>query len=245
MTRQIGVVTTLVGTAVAVATAAVLVGRDPVFRVAQAPDAGPPWHLAAYAATAALLGAAGVAYNRLTIACLDVVARLRRLPPEVPAAVIGAGIGLLGVLAPELIGEGDALSQVLLVSTVPLGTLLVWFVVRWFLGPLSYAPGTPGGLFAPLLFVGAAGGALVATVVDAAVPGAALDPTAFAIVGMSTFFAAVVRAPVTGVILIMEMTATTSLVVPMAVAAAVATFTATLLKGAPIYDTLRARMEHG
>ena len=51
-----------------------------------------------------------------------------------------------------------------------------------------------------------------------------------------------VRAPVTGVVLIMEMTAQTSLVVPMVVAAAAAVVVATLLKGPPIYDTLRARL---
>ena len=59
---------------------------------------------------------------------------------------------------------------------------------------------------------------------------------------MSTFFAAVVRAPITGVVLIMEMTAQTALVVPMAVAAASAVVVATLLKGPPVYDILRARM---
>ena len=236
------VIATLVATGVGVSTATLLVGRGPIFLVERKPDAGPLWHLAAFAAVAVLLGAAGVAYNRVTIACLDLVARIRSVPPEIPAACIGAAVGLIGVLDPDLIGGGDELSGVLLVSTVPLGTLALWFVVRWVLGPISYAAGTPGGLFSPLLLVGAAGGALIAGAVNAVAPAASLDPTAFALVGMSTFFAAVVRAPVTGVVLIMEMTMTTSLVVPMAIAAAVATWTATMLRGEPIYDTLRARM---
>ena len=91
-------------------------------------------------------------------------------------------------------------------------------VVRWFLGPLSYSVGTPGGLFAPLLVVGAAVGSLVAVASTTVAPGLALSSTSFAVVGMSTFFAAVVRAPITGVVLIMEMTAQTALVVPMALA---------------------------
>ena len=59
---------------------------------------------------------------------------------------------------------------------------------------------------------------------------------------MSSFFAGVVRAPVTGVVLIMEMTGQTTLAVPMVIASAAAVVVATLLKGPPIYDTLRLRM---
>jgi len=108
---------------------------------------------------------------------------------------------------------------------------------------LSYSLGTAGGLFAPLLVVGALTGALIAETVNALVPAADLSPVAFAIVGMSTFFAAVVRAPITGVILIIEMTATTALAIPMILAAAMAVLVATAMKGEPIYDTLRGRLQ--
>jgi CIC family chloride channel protein len=65
---------------------------------------------------------------------------------------------------------------------------------------------------------------------------------AFAIIGMSTFFTAVVRAPFTGIVLIVEMTATTTQLMPMLAAAGTATLAATLLRGLPVYDTLRLRM---
>ena len=167
---------------------------------------------------------------------------MKRLAPEVKAALVGAFVMAVGLAAPWIIGGGDALNEALLVSTPPLATLLAITVVRWFLGPLSYSVGTPGGLFAPLLVVGAAVGSLVAVASSSVAPGLALSSTSFAVVGMSTFFAAVVRAPITGVVLIMEMTAQTALVVPMVVAAAVAVVVATLLKGPPVYDILRERM---
>ena len=85
-------------------------------------------------------------------------------------------------------------------------------------------------------------GALLADVANAVLPTSDLSATAFAVVGMSTFFAAVVRAPITAVLLIIEMTATTSLIVPMILAAGAAVITSTLLKGEPIYDTLRHRL---
>ena len=113
-------------------------------------------------------------------------------------------------------------------------------VVRWLLGPISYAAGTPGGLFAPLLVVGALLGVLFADGANWLLPAMRLSPSAFAIIGMSTFFAATVRAPLTGVVLVAEMAATTSQVVPMLAAAATAVLVAMVLGGLPIYDTLRS-----
>ena len=235
------VVATLAATTTALAVARYVVGAEPVLPV-RGVDAGSTWLLLAYAVLGALLGALGVLYNRVVVAMLDVAEAVKRLAPEVKAALVGAFVMAVGLAAPWIIGGGDALNEALLVSTPPLATLLAITVVRWFLGPLSYSVGTPGGLFAPLLVVGAAVGSLVAVASSSVAPGLALSSTSFAVVGMSTFFAAVVRAPITGVVLIMEMTAQTALVVPMVVAAAVAVVVATLLKGPPVYDILRERM---
>jgi CIC family chloride channel protein len=116
-------------------------------------------------------------------------------------------------------------------------------VVRWFLGPLSYSAGTPGGLFSPLLLLGAGLGALFALGVNAAVPAEhAVSVVAFGVVGMTAFFTGVVRAPLTGIVLITEMTATTTLMVPMLAAGFGAMLASSLVRGEPIYDTLRSRM---
>lgn len=233
------VVTTLLACASALAVSRWILGEATVFSVPSV-GSGPWWWLLLFAAFGVLLGAAGVLYNRLVVWFLDLAERAPRIPPEAKAAAIGAVVMVVALLAPKVVGGGEVLNQEVLVTTTALGPLIVVLLVRVLLGPLSYAAGTPGGLFAPLLVVGALAGAVVAAAAGAA--GVQLSTTAFAIVGMSTFFAAVVRAPVTGVVLISEMTATTSLVIPMAVAAAAAVATATLLKGAPIYDTLRVRM---
>ena len=97
-------------------------------------------------------------------------------------------------------------------------------------------------MFAPLLLIGTLAGTLFADAANQLLPSLRLDPVAFSIIGMSTFFTAVVRSPLTGIMLIVEMTATTTQAVPMLGAAAVATAVATLLGGQPIYDTLRHRM---
>ncbi|MFN8169632.1 MAG: ClC family H(+)/Cl(-) exchange transporter [Candidatus Nanopelagicales bacterium] len=236
------VVVTLVASATALAVAQRIVGDRPVFPVPPV-EAGPVWTLALFAALGVLLGAAGVAYNALVVASLDVFDRFSRIPPELRAAAIGGFVVLVGIGAPSIIGGGEVLAEKVLVASTSIGVLVLLLALRWFLGPISYAAGTPGGLFAPLLLLGAAAGVLVAEVLNALVPSLALSPLAFGIVGMSTFFAGVVRAPLTGVVLVTEMTATTSLLVPMVLAAAVAELTATKLRGKPIYDTLRERMQ--
>lgn len=236
------VVTTFVGSAVALAVAQWLVGHQPIFLVGVVRPV-PAWQLVVFALLGAIFGALGVGYNWLVLAMLRAFDQVSHVAPEVKAAAVGACIGLLGVVAPHLIGGGDGLNERVLIESIPIGSLLIIFAVRWVLGPFSYSAGTPGGLFAPLLLVGASAGALIASVTNSLLPSAQLSVTAFAIVGMSTFFAATVRAPFTGVVLIIEMTATTAVVVPMVLAAGVAVLVASKLKGPPIYETLRLRME--
>lgn len=236
------VVATFVGTTCALAMSRLIVGGEPVLPVGDVRP-GPSWLLVGYAVLGTLLGAVGVVYNRLVVRCLDLFASVgARVAPEAKAAVIGALVMAVGIAAPWLIGGGDGLNEDMLVGSLGITTLLVAVVVRWFLGPVSYSAGTPGGLFAPLLVLGAGIGALAGHLVDAVRPELSYAVASFAVVGMSSFFAGVVRAPVTGVILIMEMTGQTTLAVPMVIATAAAVVAATLLKGQPIYDTLRLRM---
>lgn len=234
-------VAVLIASSVALAVAYPLVGRHPVLPVP--PQAAPPtWQLPLFVLLGLVAGVMGVYYSRLIIWNLDQFERLRRVPAEVKAAVIGAVVGLLGVVAPWLIGGGEILADRVLVLTYPLGALVVVLVVRWFLGPLAYSAGTPGGLFAPMLVLGATVGALFASVANLVLP-EALPVTAFAIAGMAAFFTAVVRSPVTGILLCVEMTATTSLLVPMLAAAGTTLVVCAMLRSTPIYDVLRLRME--
>jgi len=97
-----------------------------------------------------------------------------------------------------------------------------------------------------LLLVGAALGAIFATGVNELVPAEyVVSPVAFAVVGMAAFFTGVVRAPFTGIVLIAEMTATSNIMDAMLAAGFGAMLTSSLVRGAPIYDTLRLRMLAG
>lgn len=197
-----------------------------------------------FALLGAWLGALGVLYNRSTIFALDVSERVAPTwRPEWKAALVGGIVGILALLVPQWIGGGEKQVQWILNTEVGLNSLVVLLLVRWILGPVSYATGTPGGLFAPLLLIGAASGACFSTLVQLLISTPLeLDSSSYAIVGMAAFFTAVVRAPLTGVLLMIEMTGSVSLVAPLLVASVASAAVATLMRGEPIYDTLRARM---
>ncbi len=235
------VVATLLATATATGVAWWLIGDAPDF-VVEAPPL-PVWSsLIPFLLFGLLLGAAGVAYNRLVVFFLDLGDRFAAVPPELRAAAIGGLIGLVLWIEPVLVGGGDELNQWILEGRAPVVSIVIVLLIRWFLAPISYAASTPGGLFAPLLLLGTAFGALFAAAGNAVLPALELDPVAFSIVGMAAFFAAVVRAPLTGVVLIVEMTATTTQIVPMLGTTTAAVLAATWLRGQPVYDTLRLRM---
>lgn len=146
-------------------------------------------------------------------------------------------------LDPLLTGGGDQLSEHLLTGgTVTVAALVVCLAVRFVAGPLSYAAATPGGLFAPLLALGALWGMLTHALVSPLLPAGSAGPAAFAVVGMAAVFTGVVRAPLTGAVLVVEMTGAGVLLLPLLIACFAATVTANRLGSEPIYDTLRRRM---
>jgi chloride channel protein, CIC family len=233
-------IATLGASAGAIAIARVLLGDTPDFHVEQLPYAGletVPLHLA----LGVLAGLLGVAYNRLILAALGATEHLGRLPVELRAALVGAAVGVTAWFAPGWVGGGDAITQRTLAGTEILAVLPMIFLFRFGLGAVSYAAGTPGGLFAPLLVLGAQSGLFFGIFCNHWFPAAAPSSILFAVVGMAAFFTAVVRAPLTGIILVTEMTASFTLLLPMLVACFAAMVVPNLLGNAPIYDSLRER----
>ena len=241
--RMRTVLATVFAAATAVGCSRLVVGDDPDFRVPEVASPSLGW-LPLFIVFGLATGCLGVLYNRVVLGFVDHVKLVPRIPAAVKAAVIGALIGLVLFLQPLAVGGGDTLTQSILGGdSMILPAVLGLLALRLVAGPLSYAAAVPGGLFAPLLAVGALWGVLFVGCAGAVLPG---DTAALAIpmamVGMTAFFGATVRAPLTGIVLVVEMTATTSVVVPMIAATAAAVLAAELLRSPPIYDSLRERM---
>ncbi len=228
----------LAASATAIGVARVLLGDAPDFNVS-ALGYGDAATRPIYFAFGALAGLLAVAYNRALLATRAAAQRLAPAPVELRAGLIGAAVGALGWFAPGLIGGGDAITQSVLTGGVALAAIPAAFLVRFVLGAVSYAARTPGGLFAPMLVLGAQAGFLSGGVCRSLLPGLGVQPEGFAVVGMAAFFTGVVRAPITGIVLATEMTASVSMLLPMLSACAAAMLTAMLLGDPPIYKSLR------
>jgi CIC family chloride channel protein len=181
----------------------------------------------------------GVAYNQTLLGTIAAANRLGRWPVELRAALVGGGVGILAWFAPGLVGGGESITQGTLSGTLTPGVLPLVFLLRFGLGAVSYAARTPGGLFAPMLVLGAQLGLLFGVLCRLTIPGLDLPAEGFAVVGMAAFFTGVVRAPVTGIVLIIEMTGSFTMLLPMLGACFVAMVVPTMLGNAPIYDSLR------
>jgi CIC family chloride channel protein len=200
------------------------------------------WPVFPFLVLGALLGTVGALYNAATLSLLRVSDHLAGISSVARAAFIGAVVGLTAWFAPRLVGSGDSVTQVILSERHSIGLLLTVFLLRFLLGPWSYAAATPGGVFAPLLLLGASFGALFGEALKHLLPALDLSPVAFAIVGMSALFSASVRAPLTGVVLTVEMTGRADLTLALLVASLGAIVAAMLLNSEPIYVSLKRRM---
>jgi CIC family chloride channel protein len=230
-------IATLGTSSAAIGVARIFLGSEPDFAVEPLPypTLG---SVGLYIALGALLGVLGIAYNRAILASLATSNRMNRIPVELRAAIVGAAVGLLAWYAPELVGGGDNITARALTGTAAIALLPAVFVLRFALGAVSYAAGTPGGLFAPMLVLGAQAGLFFGTFACQWFPTVATSPTAFAVTGMAAFFTASVRAPVTGIILVIELTSSDSQLLAMIAACFTAMLIPTLTGNPPIYDSL-------
>jgi len=233
-------VATLAGTSVSIWIMRLLLGSTIEFTVTQALNH--LWHVAPFFLLGSLLGLAGAAYNKLTMAALHLSDRYSRIPSVYRATAIGAVIGLIAWFEPRLVGDGGRLTQSVLAQGHTIETLLVIFCIRFLIGPFSYAAGTPGGIFTPIILLGASFGALFACVLNHFAPSLEFSAIACAVVGMGALFTASVRAPLTGIVLVVEMTGRVDLTVALIAASLGAMIVVLLLNNEPIYQTLKRRM---
>jgi CIC family chloride channel protein len=232
--------TTLLASATADVTTRVIRGQLPVFHVVS-PAIPPLSTLPAALLTGLVAGAGGVAFNRALLASLDFFQGLQGRPRWVYASAVGFGVGLVAWAAPHAVGGGESLVASTLHGQIPWWALPPYFVLRFALTMASYGCGAPGGIFAPLLVLGSEIGLGVGKLGHWLFPVAMDHPETFAVVGMAAYFAAIVHAPLTGIVLIVEMTGNYSLVLPLLVACLTAYGVAGFLGDRPIYEALLER----
>jgi CIC family chloride channel protein len=174
-----------------------------------------------FAAYTVLGVAGGIVSGTLIAATVWLRGRFNLLPPKtlwIQPLAGGLVVGAAGWAVPEALGVGDGHISDLLSGkmVIELAALLVLLKVLTVV--VSSASGNAGGIFAPTLFIGAMLGGTVGGVAHYLLPGSTAPPGAYALVGMGALFAGVVRAPMTSIMLVFEVTRNYAIIVPLMIA---------------------------
>lgn len=152
--------------------------------------------------------------------------------------LIGGSCGAIGVFAPEVVGGGYSVIHQMVANSFTITMLMVFFALRFLTSTISFSSGAPGGIFSPLLALGTLFGGIYGYAALELFPHYSIEVGTFAIAGMGALFAATVRAPLTGIVLVLEMTNNYQLILPMIITCIGATMVAQFLGGRPLYSVL-------
>jgi chloride channel protein, CIC family len=220
-----------------------ILGEHPIFSVATY-KLHDPYELIFYAVLGLIAGLAAVAFNESLLRLRNFFRKQKMTPqwatPGVGGLILGgAGLGaLLLTGSASIFGVGYGQLAAQLQTSLPLKTLIILGTFKLAATVVSYGSGASGGIFGPSLYIGGMIGGAVGLLTQFALGGRQIQPEAFALVGMGAVFAGVVRAPVTSIIMIFEMTNNYSIILPLMIANITSYIVAIELSSTPIYDAL-------
>lgn len=221
--------------------ASYILGLDPVFHF-QITEYLPQNYYWLLILLGILVGVSGVFYNWGMLKAQELYRKIPLLKETGRLLIAFLTAGVLGLVMPSVLGSGSGLIASLTKGEMVLGMVVLTLVVKFLFSAVSFGSGAPGGIFFPLLILGALLGAVFA------MTGAeffGLDPVYinnFVLLGMTGFFTAIVRAPLTGIILLFEMSGSISQMLSLSIVSVTAYIVATLMRSEPIYDSLLKRI---
>lgn len=232
----------ILGSVVLAAVSAVVVerwflGDVPLFRVPEY-HLRQPGELLAYAALGVIGGLASLLFVKWVT---TLRARLRALPPWttiLQPAVAGLLVGLVGLRFPQVMGAGYDHVDLALHEQYGLVLVASLAVLKILATGTCFAAGTPGGLFAPTLFVGAMVGTAVGLGARELLPELPVAVGAYGLVGMGALFAGILRAPMTSVFMMLEVSGNYSIILPVMIANTLAYLISRSLQPTPVLDVL-------
>jgi len=214
-----------------------ILGDQPLFHV-PAYKLVNPLEFGIYAILGVIGGLGSVCFVKLL---LKLRIRFRQLPASTvwlqPVAG-GVLMGVFGLFMPEVLGVGYDYVDRVLTGDFPVKIVALLAVMKIIATPTCYSSGNAGGIFGPSLFIGAMIGGAVGSIAHTLLPGLTANPGAYALVGMGTAFAGIVRTPITSVIMIFEMTRDYTIIVPLMISNLISFFISQQLQREPIYEAL-------
>ena len=213
-------------------------GSESLFRI-PAVEMRRPSELLAYSVLGLVGGLASVMFSAGITTLRPRCKALPRWTQYFQPALAGLLIGMIAVLgAPQVMGAGYEYIDEAMHGRFTWQFLAILAGLKILATMLSFVSGTPGGMFAPTLFIGAMLGAAVGGAQHALLPHLNASPGTYALVGMGVLFAGFLRAPMTSVFMVLEVSGNYSIILPVIVANTFAYVISRSLQPIPIFDVL-------
>lgn len=226
----------LVATVCAASLARYFLGSNPSFTIPAVPAAAAFELIPVCIILGIIAGILGVLFARIIFWNNRLFDGMSRVPDFVKPAIAGFAVGIIGLFLPYILGSGNLSVDMLLQHKFSAGMIIVIFFGKFILTPFCFGSGAAGGIFLPMLMLGAFLGYITGDL--ASLAGFSVNPVLTALVGMGAFLSAVARTPITAVVMVFEMTGGYSYILPIMLSAAIADLTAEKLGHKPIYSML-------
>ena len=192
-----------------------------------------------------LLGVFGSIYNIVMVKGQDLYKKLTKIPAWLKLAVVFIISGVVGLLLPQVLCGGHSMVDFLLKDHPSISVMLLLVIAKFFFGAFSFSSGAPGGTLYPLTVLGTYIGAVFADGATSLFNISGDLREEFIVLGMAGLFASIVRAPLTGVIVVFEITGNMHTLLPLVAVSLVSYGTANMLGSAPFYSALLDRILKG
>lgn len=189
-----------------------------------------------------ILGVSGVGYTKIMLKTQSLYKKITAIPQSVKLPIVFIFSGIVGLILPQVLCGGHSMVEYLMNEHPSITVMFSLLVAKFFFGAICFACGAPGGTLYPLCVLGTYLGAVLGSVAI----GITGLPTGlweeFAVLGMAGFFASTVKSPITGIVLVFELTGNMKNLLPIATVALISYAVSELLGGEPIYEALFGRL---
>ncbi len=188
------------------------------------------------------LGLSGAGYNLIMVKCQDLYKKISKIPQYIKLPVVFIISGAVGLVFPQILCGGHSMAELLLKEHPQLSYMIILLLGKFIFGAFSFASAAPGGTLYPLCILGAYLGAIFGSVSIGLFDLGNEFYEEFVVLGMAGFFASIVRSPITGIVLVYELTGNMNNILPLATVSLISYAVANLIGVNPIYETLLERL---
>lgn len=224
----------LIATVTASSFARYILGDKTSFQIPQLPQ-NASTNILICIATGIIAGILGVLFSKLIHKNNTLFSKIQT-KPYFKTAIAGFAAGIIGLIAPQVLGSGTHSVDSLLQNTIPFYAILLIFALKFLITPFCFGSGVVGGIFLPMLMLGAYLGYILGFITNSL--GFDVNLTITALIGMAAFLSAVARTPITATVMVFEMTGGYNFILYIMLACAIADITAEKFNHKPIYSEL-------